>query len=92
MMAPHYERARMLHAAIDVAAFELSEPIERVEVSGGRVFAWAGRKRLAMRYYHEDRRDSHGSAMPGSGQWVVEKAAFADAPANVVARVLSWLR
>jgi hypothetical protein len=92
MMAPHYERARMLHAAIDLATLELREPIERLEVSAGRVFAWAGRRRVAMRYCHEDRSDPDGHVMPGSGEWVVEKTALADTPRNFVARVLGWLR
>ena len=69
MMAPKYERARMLDAAIQTAVHELDEPIDKIEVVGGRVVAWAGSKSVTMRYGYAGGRDEAGIPMPGSGHW-----------------------
>jgi hypothetical protein len=91
-MAPHYERARMLHAAIDEATQELDAPIDRVEVAAGRVFASAGGKRVSFRYYYANGRGPDGSVMPGGGRWVVEKATPLDEPSPLKARLVARLR
>jgi hypothetical protein len=41
-MAPHYERLRVLHEALDCAGRHLDDPIQRIEVKDGRVLFWAG--------------------------------------------------
>ncbi len=71
MMAPHFERARMLQAAIQTAVYELNDPIDRIEVIGGKVLAWAGNKCVVMRYGYENAYGADGSPMPGSGSWQV---------------------
>jgi hypothetical protein len=69
MMAPKYERARMLEAAIQAAVHELDDPIDRIEVGGGRVTAWAGSKSMAVRYGYVNATDGSGIPMPGAGHW-----------------------
>ena len=72
MMAPHYERARMLCAAVQRATEELAEPIDRIEVASGKVTVWAGKKRLSMRYYYANSYNNDGAPLLGGGQWIVE--------------------
>ncbi len=72
MMAPHYERARMLCTAIERATEELAEPIDRIEVASGKVTVWAGKKRLSMRYYYANSYNNDGAPLLGGGQWIVE--------------------
>ena len=69
MMHPKYERGRMLSAAIDAAMHELDDPIDRIEVRGGKVRIWAGSGRLALNYGYDNAYGADGSAMPGSGCW-----------------------
>lgn len=71
MMAPHYERLRVLHTALEAAGAELSDPIDRIEVRGGEVLFWTCSEHLAVSYDYANRYDERGSAMPGSGSWVV---------------------
>ena len=72
MMAPHYERARMLAVAIDRATAELGEPIDRIEVTARKVLVWAGRRYLSMTYGYANSYGPGGTAIPGGGTWVVE--------------------
>ena len=74
MMAPHYERARMLCTAIECAVHELGQPIDRIEVTSRNVVVWAGSQSLAMSYHYANSYAPDGAAMPGSGEWVVESA------------------
>jgi hypothetical protein len=92
MMAPQYERARMLCIAINDAASELREPIDRLEVERDHVLVSAGGRRLRFRYYYADSYGADGSPMPGSGRWVVEKITADAESAGPVQRLLSWLR
>ncbi len=71
MMAPHYERLRVLHAALEAAGAELNEPIDRIEVRGGDVLFWTASEHLAVSYNYANSYDERGSPMPGSGRWVV---------------------
>jgi len=43
-IAPYYEQARLLNAAIRKAALTLQAPIDRVEVASGKVLFWARRR------------------------------------------------
>ncbi len=72
MMAPQFERARLLGVAIQHATNELMEPIDRIEVGARHVVAWAGSRSLTMKYHHASSTGPDGSPMPGSGQWLVE--------------------
>ena len=79
MMAPHYEQARMLCAAVEHAVHELGEPIDRIEVTAHNVHVRAGAKRLTMTYYYANAYGPDGSAAPGGGHWVVQSAGLAQA-------------
>jgi hypothetical protein len=89
MMAPKYERARMLEAAIHTAVYELDDPIDRIEVEGGRVVAWAGSRRLSMRYAYVGGADGEGRPMPGSGHW---EAVPDEGELRKAKRWFGWLR
>ena len=88
MMAPQYERARMLCTAINYAAAELLEPINRLEVEHDHVLI---NKRLTLRYSYANSCDHVGVAMAGGGHWVVEKIP-AEKAAGSLQRLVSWLR
>ncbi len=92
MMAPQYERARMLCTAINYAAAELLEPINRLKVERDHVLIFAGDKRLTLRYSYANNYDHMGVAMPGGGHWVVEKIPAAEKGAGSLQRLVSWLR
>jgi hypothetical protein len=95
MMAPHYEQARMLHVAIDRAIAELGEPIDRLEVTAGKVRCWAGTTLLTMRYSYQNSYNERGAPMLGGGEWVVEvvapNEAAAPAEPSFIARLLARL-
>jgi hypothetical protein len=84
MMSPKYERLRMLHAALETAGHALSDPIDKLEVNGAEVLAWAGAKRIAMIWDYENDRDAQGRPMLGGGTWAVrivgERASRSDQP------------
>ncbi len=67
-MAPYYEQAQLLNAAIRKAAPILRAPIDRVEVAPGKVLFWArrrfwlGTKKLAISFRYV----ANPSPMPGS--------------------------
>ncbi len=92
MMAPQYERARLLCTAINEAASELLERIDRVEVARDHVLIEAGTRRLAYRYYYANAYAPDGSAMPGSGRWVVEKTDGNEISAGRLQKLFAWLR
>lgn len=92
MMAPHYERARMLFLAVETATRKLGEPIDGIEVTSNTVLVWAGRKRLAMKYYYADSYGPDGVGMPGGGQWVIKTDRPVDTPRNTAMSRLSRLR
>lgn len=69
-IAPYYEQARLLNAAIRKAARILRAPIDRVEVAPGkvlfcasrRVLFWTGTKKLAISFQYV----ASSSPMPGA--------------------------
>jgi hypothetical protein len=69
MMDPKYEQLRMLGAALEAAAHVLDDPITRLEVKGGRVFVWAGHKRVTLRYAYADSYNTQGDVLLGGGHW-----------------------
>jgi hypothetical protein len=71
MMAPRYERLRVLHEALDCAGRHLDDPIHRIEVKEDQVLFWAGAQTFAVRYEYRNAYDRRGAAMPGSGRWQV---------------------
>ena len=71
MMAPHYERARVLHTALEQAVHLLNEPIDEIVVDGGTIRVRAGRKTITGTYGYSNAHDADGNAMPGSGNWWV---------------------
>ena len=96
MMAPQFERARMLSAAIDRAIAELADPIERIEVELSNVFVWAGTKRLTMSYSYANSYSRDGAPLLGGGRWVVEVVEVEDLTgrrvASWAAQIRSWLQ
>jgi hypothetical protein len=71
MMAPHYERLRVLHEALDCAGRHLDDPIHRIEVKGNQVLFWAGAQTFAVSFEYLNAYDPKGGPMPGSGRWHV---------------------
>lgn len=71
MMAPKYMRASQIWA-ITVAARELDEPIDRIEIDGPLVRAFAGGASVAIRCHMTSETDADGNAMLGSGTWIAE--------------------
>jgi hypothetical protein len=85
MMAPQYERARVLHEAIETSVQQLGEPIDRIKVTPQRVLIWAAGRRLVMNYRYLNSYDASGAAMLGGGRWIVECAE----PTQLTA-IVSW--
>lgn len=73
-LAPNHETANLLHVAIDVAASELREPIDRIEFVGSQILVSAGSKRLALNYHRSTPCDDNGIPFAGGGHYVVVKA------------------
>jgi hypothetical protein len=73
-LAPNYEAANLLHVAIDVAASELREPIDRIEFVSGQILVSAGNKRLALNYYRTSPCGPNGVPIVGGGHYFVVKA------------------
>ena len=71
MMEPRFERARVLAEAIDIAARELKNPIDRIQVSGNTITMRAGGERVDLSFAYYNAYTPDGSAMPGSGHWSV---------------------
>jgi hypothetical protein len=71
MMAPKFERARVLGEAIGVAATTLADPIDKMKVSDEKILIFAGRERLELSYAYHNAYAPDGSVMPGSGHWSV---------------------
>ena len=69
MMAPHYERASVLHEAIELAVGELQEPICRIVVSRGTIACCGSTKRVVASFDYQNAYSPEGSPMPGSGSW-----------------------
>lgn len=72
-MAPKYERLRMLMTALEAAAHDLDEPIDRLEVKGGEVIVSAKGRRAAYAYRHDDSYDAEGNPLLGGGSWSVSR-------------------
>ncbi len=86
-MAPRYERARLLGVAIEVAASELREPIDRIEFVSGQILVTAGNKHIALNYHYSGSYDPSGVPIPGGGHWVAEKAESLPAPTGFLFRL-----
>jgi hypothetical protein len=72
MMAPQFERARMLCTAINTATYELMEPVDRVEVGHSAVIVWAGAKQVTLKVWYANSYDERGQGIPGGGSWQAE--------------------
>lgn len=70
-MEPRFELARVLAEAVGVAAHSLSKPIDRIKVSGDRIFISAGSECLELSSAYHNAYTQDGSIMPGSGHWSV---------------------
>src|ERR1700761_9354050 len=68
MMAPQYERAAMIKAAVEKVAGSLGAPIDRVEVEADRVCVQAGAKRKVVGMSCQTGRDADGMPALG-GSW-----------------------
>ena len=90
-MAPKYERARVLHNAIESVCAELGEPIDKIEVIGGDVLFWAGGQRVRVTYHYMQTYDSRGVPAPGSGTWTMSVGKVVYNPA-LMRRVISVVR
>ncbi len=73
-LAPNREVTRLPHVAIDVAASEFREPIDRIEIVGRQIFESAGNKRLTLNYYRTSPCGPNGEPVPGSGNYHVRVA------------------
>jgi hypothetical protein len=95
MMAPQFERARMLCTAINTATYELMEPVDRVEVSRSTVVVWAGAKQVTLKVWYANSYDERGHGIPGGGSWQAEvvpaDGAAAAGPRPFLRRLLSRL-
>jgi hypothetical protein len=72
VMAPHYERARVLQIVIEQAVYILDDPIEEIVINEGKVRVRAGAKTITGTYGYANTYDNEGSPMPGSGNWWVK--------------------
>lgn len=72
MMAPHFERARVLALAIDQANDLLQEPIDLIRIDGSEITVAAGGLMVTGTFSYHDAYAADGSPMPGSGHWSVE--------------------
>jgi hypothetical protein len=91
-LAPNHETANLLHVAIDVAASELREPIDRIEFVGRQILVSAGTKRLALNYYRSNPCDENGIPFAGGGRYHVVKAELLPASQTGPTGLLSWVR
>jgi hypothetical protein len=84
MRPPHVEQEALLHEVISQATRELMEPIERIEVVGGRVDCWSRSRQVSLGFSYENGgyydNETNGSDGPtlgefhitvGSGSWSV---------------------
>ena len=71
MMEHRFELARVLAEAVDIGARALEKPIDKMTVSGDRIFISAGREHLELSYTYHNAYAQDGSIMPGSGNWSV---------------------
>ena len=74
MKAPQYEQAEILHACIDRAVNELSDPIDRIEVLPNKIVVSARGKRVVLIAQYANGISPSGAVAPGSGRWVVDVA------------------
>lgn len=72
MMAPQYERARVLSIALDEAVSLLDDPIDEIAIEGNRIRVRAGGKEITGTYGYNNALDTGGSPMAGSGRWWVK--------------------
>ena len=87
MKAPKYQRMEMLQAATQAAGYELSDPIDGLEVVAQGVVAWAGGRHILLSYRWTKDYDKNGEPLLGSGAWTAEyvrdcDASFRQAPKN----------
>jgi hypothetical protein len=71
MMHPKYERVRLLDAAIAAAVDQMDMPIERIELTGGRIVISGGGERVVLRPDYQNGRNENGEILLGGGQWSV---------------------
>jgi hypothetical protein len=71
MMAPKFERARVLAEALEIGAHELDDPIDKMTVSASRISVFAGRACLELSYAYHNAYAENGGVKPGSGHWSV---------------------
>jgi hypothetical protein len=74
LKAPHYEQAEILHACIDRALYELSDPIDRIEVLPNKIVVSAGSKQVVLIARYANAISPTGAVAPGSGRWIVDIA------------------
>lgn len=71
MMAPKFERARVLSMALDIGAQQLEDPVDRIAVGRSRIWLFAGATCLELSYAYCNAYAEGGAVMPGSGHWSV---------------------
>ncbi|MFO1079683.1 MAG: hypothetical protein U1E23_03525 [Reyranellaceae bacterium] len=91
MMAPHHERLRVLHEALDCAGALLDEPIDRLEVGRRTIEVGAGSRSVTVAYEYVNAYDGRGNALPGSGHWSVVAGPVRTGIAGRAARPLRFL-
>ena len=76
-LAQRIEQAQILvilHACIDRAVYELSDPIDRIEVLPNKIVVSARGKRVVLIAQYANGISPSGAVAPGSGRWVVDVA------------------
>jgi hypothetical protein len=79
MKAPKYQRMEMLQAAIQAAGYELSDPIEGLEITPQGVVAWAGGRHILLSYRWANDYGKNGEPLLGSGAWTADYVRDCDA-------------
>src|SRR5579863_1148229 len=77
MMAPKYERLRLLHLALEEGGNQLADPIDRIEVRGRFIVVAAGDEEVHMTFGYQNSYSDGGAPVLGGGSWFVR---LVDAP------------
>lgn len=79
MKAPKYQRMEILQAVIQAAGYELSDPIDGLEVTPQGVVAWAGGRHILLSYRWDNAYSKSGEPLLGGGAWTAEYVRDCDA-------------
>ena len=72
MKAPKYQRMEMLQAAILAAGYELSDPIEGLEMTDKGIVAWGGGRAILLSCRWHNSYGDDGQPHLGGGSWAAD--------------------